>query len=93
MTSICSEGKRTNGINIDANPGFSRVYMTAQGVTFWDQARCIWREMTKDTFGCDGEIEMLTPKPNGTGYGNSQKRTCPVGCRLLGTTTRTEADP
>ena len=28
---------------------------------------CIWREMTKDDFGLDGEIEVVTPKPDGTG--------------------------
>jgi hypothetical protein len=28
----------------------------------------IWREMTKDDFGLDGEIEVVTPKANGKGY-------------------------
>src|SRR3954451_942801 len=27
----------------------------------------IWREMTKDDFGLDGEIEVVTPKADGTG--------------------------
>lgn len=25
----------------------------------------IWREMTKDDFGLDGEIEVVSPKPEG----------------------------
>ncbi len=28
----------------------------------------IWREMTKDDFGLDGEIEVVTPKANGKGF-------------------------
>ncbi len=28
----------------------------------------IWREMTKDDFGLDGEIEVVTPKPGGDGF-------------------------
>ena len=28
----------------------------------------IWREMTKDDFGLDGEIEVATPKANGEGF-------------------------
>lgn len=28
----------------------------------------IWREMSKDDFGLDGEIEIVTPKPDGKGY-------------------------
>jgi hypothetical protein len=28
----------------------------------------IWREMTKDDFGLDGEIEVVTPKADGEGY-------------------------
>ena len=31
------------------------------------QMGCIWRGITKDDFGLDGEIEVVTPKPNGTG--------------------------
>ena len=29
---------------------------------------CIWREMTKDDFGLDGEIEVVTQKPDGSGF-------------------------
>jgi hypothetical protein len=32
------------------------------------QMRCIYREITKDDFGIDGEIEIVTPKPTGQGY-------------------------
>jgi hypothetical protein len=28
----------------------------------------IWRELTKDDFGMDGEIEVVVPKPDGKGY-------------------------
>lgn len=28
----------------------------------------IWREMTKDDYGLDGEIEVVTPKANGEGF-------------------------
>jgi hypothetical protein len=28
----------------------------------------IWREMTKDDFGLDGEIEVVSPKPDGKGF-------------------------
>lgn len=31
----------------------------------------IWREMTKDDFGLDGEIEVVKPKANGEGYETS----------------------
>jgi len=30
--------------------------------------KCLWREITKSDFGIDGEIEILTPKPDGKGY-------------------------
>lgn len=32
------------------------------------QMKCIWRELNKDDFGIDGEIEVVTAKPDGTGY-------------------------
>src|SRR5882724_3551523 len=32
---------------------------------------CIWREMTKDDFGLDGEIEVVIPKPDGKGLETS----------------------
>lgn len=32
---------------------------------------CIWREMTKDDFGLDGEIEVVTRKPDGNGLETS----------------------
>ena len=30
--------------------------------------RCIYREINKDDFGIDGEIEIVVPKPDGLGY-------------------------
>ena len=30
--------------------------------------KCIWREMEKDDFGIDGEIEVVTQKDDGSGY-------------------------
>ena len=30
--------------------------------------KCLWREITKDDFGIDGEIEVLKPKDIGKGY-------------------------
>lgn len=30
--------------------------------------RCIWREISKDDFGIDGEIEIVVPKPDGEGF-------------------------
>ena len=30
--------------------------------------KCIFREITKDDFGLDGEIEVVVPKADGTGY-------------------------
>lgn len=30
--------------------------------------KCLWREITKSDFGIDGEIEVLSPKPDGKGY-------------------------
>jgi hypothetical protein len=32
------------------------------------EMKCIWREINKDDIGIDGEIEVLTPKPDGKGY-------------------------
>lgn len=32
------------------------------------QMRCIYREITKDDFGIDGEIEIVVPKSDGQGY-------------------------
>lgn len=32
------------------------------------QMKCVWRELNKDDFGIDGEIEVVTAKPDGTGY-------------------------
>lgn len=32
------------------------------------EMKCIFREITKDDFGIDGEIEMTVPKPGGQGY-------------------------
>ena len=30
--------------------------------------KCIFREITKDDFGIDGEIEIVVPKPDGKGF-------------------------
>jgi hypothetical protein len=30
--------------------------------------KCLWREITKSDFGLDGEIEILSPRPDGKGY-------------------------
>lgn len=30
--------------------------------------KCIFREISKDDYGLDGEIEIVVPKPDGTGY-------------------------
>jgi hypothetical protein len=30
--------------------------------------KCIFREINKDDFGIDGEIEVVIPKPDGKGY-------------------------
>lgn len=32
------------------------------------EMKCIFREITKDDFGIDGEIEIVVPKPDGKGY-------------------------
>lgn len=32
------------------------------------EMKCIWRELTKDDFGIDGEIEVVVPKSDGKGY-------------------------
>jgi|SRR5581483_9883297 len=32
------------------------------------EMKCIFREITKDDFGLDGEIEVVRPKPDGKGY-------------------------
>ena len=32
------------------------------------EMKCIFREITKDDFGLDGEIEVVVPKVNGKGY-------------------------
>jgi hypothetical protein len=33
-----------------------------------DQLKCLFREISKDDFGIDGEIEVVTPKENGKGF-------------------------
>jgi hypothetical protein len=42
--------------------GLDRIGMIAH------EMKCIWRELTKDDFGIDGEIEVVVPKPDGKGY-------------------------
>ncbi|MEW6489578.1 MAG: DUF4365 domain-containing protein [Thermodesulfobacteriota bacterium] len=37
-------------------------------IVIHEKQRHIWRELTKDDFGIDGEIEFVEPKPDGTGY-------------------------
>ena len=32
------------------------------------EMKCFWRELMKDDFGIDGEIEIVVPKADGTGY-------------------------
>lgn len=32
------------------------------------QMKCIWREISKDDYGIDGEIEIVVPKSTGDGY-------------------------
>jgi Domain of unknown function (DUF4365) len=32
------------------------------------EMKCFWRELTKDDFGIDGEIEIVVPKQDGKGY-------------------------
>ena len=32
------------------------------------EMKCIFREITKDDFGLDGEIEVVVPKQGGQGY-------------------------
>ncbi len=32
------------------------------------EMKCLWREINKSDFGIDGEIELLTPRPDGKGY-------------------------
>ncbi len=32
------------------------------------EMKCIFREITKDDFGLDGEIEVVRAKPDGNGY-------------------------
>jgi hypothetical protein len=32
------------------------------------EMKCFWRELTKDDFGIDGEIEIVVPKLDGKGY-------------------------
>lgn len=36
--------------------------------TLVHKMRCIYRELNKDDFGIDGEIELVVPKPDGPGY-------------------------
>jgi len=32
------------------------------------EMKCVFREITKDDFGIDGEVEIVTPKPGGQGF-------------------------
>ncbi len=32
------------------------------------EMKCIFRKLTEDDFGIDGEIEIVEPKPTGQGY-------------------------
>jgi len=45
--------------------GLDRISEIVHGMS------CIWREMTKDDFGLDGEIEVVTPKADGKGLETS----------------------
>src|SRR5437588_12966080 len=42
--------------------GLDRIQSTVH------EMKCFFRELTKDEFGIDGEIELLTPKADGKGY-------------------------
>ena len=42
--------------------GLDRIQQTVHAM------KCIWRELQKDDFGIDGEIEVVVPKPGGQGY-------------------------
>lgn len=42
--------------------GLDRIQQVVHGM------KCVWRELQKDDFGIDGEIEVVTAKPDGTGY-------------------------
>lgn len=42
--------------------GLDRISSTVHAM------KCIFREITKDDFGIDGEIEIVVPKPDGKGY-------------------------
>lgn len=42
--------------------GIDRVVSTVH------EMKCIFRELSKDDFGIDGEIEIVLPKPDGQGY-------------------------
>jgi hypothetical protein len=41
--------------------GLDRLTQVVHGM------KCIWREISKDDFGIDGEIEVVVPKPDGKG--------------------------
>lgn len=48
--------------------------------------RCIWRELSKDDFGIDGEIEVVVPKADGPGFetlGNIIKVQAKSGSRYV----------
>ncbi len=36
--------------------------------TIVHEMKCLFREITKDDFGIDGEIEVVVPKPDGKGF-------------------------
>jgi len=42
--------------------GLDRISITVH------EMKCFWRELTKDDFGIDGEIEIVLPKADGKGY-------------------------
>lgn len=42
--------------------GLDRIQTTVH------EMKCVWRELTKDDFGIDGEIEIVIPKQDGKGY-------------------------
>jgi hypothetical protein len=42
--------------------GLDRISSTVHGM------KCLFREITKDDYGIDGEIEVVVPKSDGTGY-------------------------
>jgi hypothetical protein len=73
MLTRCFIGKQSICRKQFQNPKFQQWRGLDRISIIVHEMKCIFREIIKDDFGMDGEIELVVPKPDGKGYPNDRK--------------------